>query len=136
MSLPTANNHYSHVHRDIGEPNIMMEGTEPFRDRWHATHGTRLPSGEKFTKVFTRTQRPPKYYLIDFGLSRRYDPSDPNPLDDRIYGGDKTVPEFATDKEAFNQFHTDIYYMGNTIRKLIIKVCVLLSMVLRVTQVV
>ncbi|KAG2101351.1 uncharacterized protein F5147DRAFT_776700 [Suillus discolor] len=28
---------------------------------------------------YTRTQRPPKYYFIDFGLRRRYDPSKGTP---------------------------------------------------------
>ncbi|TFK74339.1 hypothetical protein BDN72DRAFT_833694 [Pluteus cervinus] len=112
--------HYHHVaHRDIGEPNVMMEGNGLFPDGWNQAYAGLLPDGRKASKVFTRTQRPPKYYLIDFGLSRQYDPSDPNPLDEPIYGGDKTVPEFKTNREAFNPFQTDIYYMGNMIRKYI-----------------
>ncbi|TFK74338.1 hypothetical protein BDN72DRAFT_833692 [Pluteus cervinus] len=114
--------HHHHVaHRDIGQPNIMMEGTELFPDGWHQEFGHLLPDGQRQTTVFTRTQRPPKYYLIDFGLSRRYDPSDPNPLEEPIYGGDRTVPEFDTDEEVFNPFRTDIYYLGNMIRKYIIE---------------
>ncbi|TFK74336.1 hypothetical protein BDN72DRAFT_955945 [Pluteus cervinus] len=113
--------HHHHVaHRDIGEPNIMMEGNELFPDGWSQRFAHLLPDGRKSTNIFTRTQRPTKYYLIDFGLSRRYDPSDTNPREEPIYGGDKTVPEFDTNKEAFNPFQTDIYYMGNTIRRLII----------------
>ncbi|TFK74337.1 hypothetical protein BDN72DRAFT_955946 [Pluteus cervinus] len=114
--------HHHHVaHRDIGQPNIMMDGDELFPDGWHQLFGYMLPGGQRQTTVITRTQRPPKYYLIDFGLSRRYDPSDPNPLEEPIYGGDRTVPEFDTDKEAFNPFQTDIYYLGNMIRKYIIE---------------
>ncbi len=100
----------------------MMEGNELFPGGWNQQLGFLLPGGQKPTTVFTRTQRPPKYCLIDFGLSRRYDPSDPNPLEEQIYGGDKTVPEFDTDKLAFNPFQTDIYYLGNMIRKYIIEV--------------
>ncbi|TFK74308.1 kinase-like protein [Pluteus cervinus] len=112
--------HHHHVaHRDIGEPNVMMDGDELFPDGWNPKFASLLPNGEKFTKVFTRTQLPPKYYLIDFGLSRRYDPSDPNPLEEPVFGGDRTVPEFKTGKEAYNPFQTDIYYMGNMIRRLI-----------------
>jgi hypothetical protein len=45
---------------------------------------------------FTRTQRPVKYYIIDFGLSRRY-AADDSPLE--LPGPSAlwaTVPEFKT----------------------------------------
>ena len=70
-------------------------------------------------KAFTRTERPPKYYLIDFGLSRRYDPNDKAPLEPPIRG-DKSVPEFQRynpNQTTFNPFFTDIYYAGNRIRE-------------------
>ncbi|TFK74321.1 hypothetical protein BDN72DRAFT_833673 [Pluteus cervinus] len=112
--------HENHVaHRDIGVPNLMMDGDELFPDGWNQRYANLTPEGEEHTNVFTRTQRPPKYYFIDFGLARRYDPSDPNPLEEPIFGGDRTVPEFKTNKESFNPFHTDIYYAGNTIRRFI-----------------
>ena len=66
---------------------------------------------------YTRTQRPPKYYFIDFGLSRRYSPDDTSPLAFPIFGGDKTVPEFQNSKKPMNPFPTDIYYLGNMIRE-------------------
>ncbi|TFK74309.1 hypothetical protein BDN72DRAFT_789580 [Pluteus cervinus] len=114
--------HHQHVaHRDIGQTNIMMEGNELFPDRWNQRFAHLTPEGQRHTNFFTRTQRPPTYFLIDFGISRRYDPSNTNPLEEPIYGGDKTVPEFETDKEAFNPFQTDIYYMGNMIRKSLIE---------------
>lgn len=68
-------------------------------------------------KHFTRTQRPPKYYFIDFGLSRRYDPSETNPREVPIWGGDKEVPEFQDSNEPCNPFPTDVFYIGNAIRK-------------------
>ena len=36
-----------------------------------------------------RTSQPPKYYIIDFGLSRQYSPGDTWPLEDVIKSGDK-----------------------------------------------
>ncbi|TFK74313.1 hypothetical protein BDN72DRAFT_81236 [Pluteus cervinus] len=114
--------HHHHVaHRDIGIANLMMDGEQMFPEGWNHFSGDITPRGEKHTTFFTRTQRPPKYYIIDFGLSRQYDPSDTNPLEKPIIGGDKTVPEFQTDKELFNPFHTDIYYMGNLIRRYIME---------------
>ncbi|TFK74310.1 hypothetical protein BDN72DRAFT_833659 [Pluteus cervinus] len=112
--------HQNHVaHRDIGVTNLMMDGVEIFPDGWNQGFPYLTPDGRRQTNFFTRTQRPPKYYFIDFGLSRRYDPSDPNPQEEAIMGGDRTVPEFQIDQETFNPFHTDIYYVGNTIRRLI-----------------
>lgn len=67
---------------------------------------------------YTRTQRAPKYYFIDFGLSRQYDPREDNPLEYPIFGGDKPVPEFQNNVDApVNPFPTDVYYLGNVIRE-------------------
>ncbi|KAI0041523.1 hypothetical protein FA95DRAFT_1501343, partial [Auriscalpium vulgare] len=64
----------------------------------------------------------PRYYLIDFGLSRYYDPADGAPLDTMRWGGDKSVPEFrgyspGRDRPLHNPFPTDIYYIGNMLRE-------------------
>ena len=101
----------------------MMDGEAMFPEGWNAVRGYLTPRGEKHSTIYTRTQRPPRYYFIDFGLSRCFDPSDSNPLAEPIVGGDKTVPEFLTDREAFNPFHTDIYYLGNMIQEFVIQVC-------------
>ena len=70
-------------------------------------------------KRFTRTLRPSRYYLIDFGLSRRY--SSRNTLDQPIRGGDKSAPEHRLGSLC-NPFHTDIYYLGNLVRQYFLKV--------------
>ncbi|TFK74300.1 kinase-like protein [Pluteus cervinus] len=114
--------HQHHVaHRDINADNIMMDGDEMFPKGWNHNFPELTPDGKKRVKAFTRTQKPPKYYLIDFGLSRQYDASETNPLEAPIMGGDRTVPEFKTGKELVNPFHTDIYYIGNMIREYIIE---------------
>ena len=77
-------------------------------------------------KHLTRTQRPPKYYLIDSGISRRYDPSDTDPKEIPIWGGDKAVPEFQDSNEPHDPFATDIFYIGNAIKKDLILVSHLL----------
>jgi len=66
---------------------------------------------------YTRTQRPSKYYIIDFGISSRYSPEDTAPLEPIIIGGDKTVPEFQNTTAPHNPFWTDIYYAGNLINE-------------------
>ncbi len=79
-------------------------------------------------KRFTRTARPVRYYYIDFGLSRRYNPEDGPPREHPIVGGDKTVPEFQKwNGELLDPFPTDIYYIGNMIRTSILHVRALCS---------
>ena len=69
------------------------------------------------TRHYTRTQVPIKYHWIDFGISNQYDPSSTaTPVEDRIWGGDRTVPEYFDYKGPCNPFHTDVYYVGNLIK--------------------
>ncbi|KAJ6538806.1 hypothetical protein DFH09DRAFT_1397385 [Mycena vulgaris] len=71
-------------------------------------------------KFYTRTQRPPKYYLTDFGLSRIYASKNPPPLEPVIFGGDRSVPEFKITDEygpiECDPFPVDVYYLGNMIK--------------------
>ena len=68
-------------------------------------------------KKYTRTWRPPRYLLIDFGLSRLYDPANGPPLDYPLRGGDKSAPEHQGPKMLCNPFPTDVYYLGNLVRE-------------------
>ena len=96
--------------------NIMLDPTHLYPQSFHpmATDLSRDFTGN--AKHFTRTQRPPKYYFIDFGISRRYDPSETNPREIPIWGGDKSVPEFQNSNEPRDPFATDVFYIGNAIR--------------------
>ncbi|KIK41252.1 hypothetical protein CY34DRAFT_806284 [Suillus luteus UH-Slu-Lm8-n1] len=111
--------HNHHVaHRDCMWMNIMMDAKDLYVEPYHPVkpHMKRDFSG--LASHYTRTQRPPKYYIIDFGLSRRYDASEENPREYPIFGGDKTVPEFQNDSNVpLNPFPTDVYYLGNVIRE-------------------
>ncbi|KAJ7140502.1 kinase-like domain-containing protein [Mycena crocata] len=103
------------AHRDCNGYNIMMDGYHAQRPKKKRDYC----SGR--AKFYTRTQKPPKYYLIDFGLSRMYETRHPPPLEDPILGGDKSVPEFRFSEdgdppEACDPFPTDVYYLGNMIR--------------------
>jgi hypothetical protein len=96
--------------------NIMLNPTRLYPESFHpvATDLNKNCSGD--AKHFTRTQRPLKYYFIDFGLSRRYDPSDIKPKEIPIWGGDKEVPEFQNSNEPCDPFATDVFYIGNAIK--------------------
>ncbi|KAI0709581.1 kinase-like domain-containing protein [Cerioporus squamosus] len=111
--------HEHHVaHRDIMTLNIMMDSKPILPDMFHPTATQKTRDFKGYVQPYTRTARPVRYYLTDFGLSRRYSPDDPNPLEVPIFGGDKSVPEFQKDPYApANPFRTDVYYMGNLIRE-------------------
>jgi hypothetical protein len=79
-------------------------------------------------KGYTRTSRPPRYLLIDFGLSRQHDPTKGTPLEIPLRGGDKSAPEHQDMTTPCNPFPTDVYYIGNLVREDFIQVCTLLSL--------
>jgi len=115
--------HFMHdhlvAHRDISTRNVMMDAVPLYSKKlWHpeSPRYTRDFSGS--AKHFSRTERPMKYFYIDFGLSRKYDTEDRSPRELPILGGDKSVPEFQGDgyDAPADPFRTDIYYLGNLFR--------------------
>ncbi len=64
---------------------------------------------------YRRTERPPKYYFIDFGLSKRYK-ADDLPVLDLVLGGDQPVPEAIDITSICDPFSVDVYYLGNALR--------------------
>ncbi|KAI0796158.1 kinase-like domain-containing protein [Abortiporus biennis] len=109
--------HQCHIaHRDCGRLNIMMDPKPMFPNMYHPRNIHLSRDFRKEAKSYSRTARPPKYYLIDFGLSRQYDPDITSPRELPIVGGDKSVPEFRTGLEPMDPFPTDVYYLGNVIR--------------------
>ena len=92
-------------------------------------HPVRLSRSRDFrhkAKAYTRTRRPSRYLLIDFGLSRYYDPANGPPLDKPLRGGDKSAPEHQDGKTLCNPFPTDVYYLGNLVREYFmqVRVCI------------
>jgi hypothetical protein len=94
----------------------MFDPTHLYPDSYHPIETDRSRNFVGQAKHFTRTQKPCRYYLVDFGLSRRYSP-DEEPRESIIRGGDKTAPEFKNPKGPIDPFPTDVYYLGNMIRE-------------------
>ncbi|KAL0952417.1 hypothetical protein HGRIS_006691 [Hohenbuehelia grisea] len=110
--------HKHHVaHRDISTLNVMMDASSLFLDEYHPYKLQRKLDLSGPARYSTRTQTPVKYYLTDFGLSRKYDPEAGPPREIPIRGGDKTVPEFQKPLDPCDPFPTDVYYVGNLIRQ-------------------
>ncbi|EPT04685.1 hypothetical protein FOMPIDRAFT_1034786 [Fomitopsis schrenkii] len=112
--------HAQHVaHRDISILNVMLDGAPMYKHPWHPIVTIMKRDYSGLAKHYSRTEKPPKYYFIDFGLSRKYNPADGPPLELPIQGGDKSVPEFQDDgyDKPADPFRTDIYYLGSMIRE-------------------
>ena len=78
----------------------------------------------------SRTQNPPKYYFIDFGISRQYKPEDLPPIEGIILGGDKSPPEHKNSSGAWDPFPTDVYFLGNLAREEYLQVSALCAYML------
>ena len=88
----------------------MFDPSKMYPKGFHPVKIDRNRNFKDAAKAYTRTQRPPRYYLIDFGLSRQYPSRDA--LDEPLRGGDQSAPEHQSGRR-YNPFHTDIYYTSN-----------------------
>ncbi|KAL4247326.1 hypothetical protein ABKN59_007456 [Abortiporus biennis] len=110
--------HESNIaHRDIMFLNTMMDPNPMYPELYHPQSINMTKDMKHRVQHLSRTEKPTTYYLIDFGLSRRYSSNDA--LDLPIEGGIKTVPEFQGDLADVpsNPFRTDIYYLGYMIEQ-------------------
>jgi len=108
------------AHRDCTVNNIMFDPSKMYPNGYHPSQINRRRDFKGRAKRYTRTERPPRYYLIDFGLSRRY--RSRNVVDEPLRGGDRTAPEHGRGGRC-NPFPTDIYYIGNLVREQFLMKC-------------
>jgi hypothetical protein len=96
---------------DCCENNMMFDPSGMYPDLYHPVWTERRRDFAGRATHYSRTQRPPKYYLIDFGLSRRYEGDISAVVEPVIVGGERTAPEHAKDRGATpcNPFQTDVY---------------------------
>lgn len=101
----------------------MMQPTM-FAEPYHPVRIDYTMDLRRKCKYRTRTECPPKYFFIDFGLSSIYDRSNGPVLDLPVRGGDKSAPEHsdANYNTPCDPFATDVYYLGNLIREYFIYV--------------
>ncbi|TBU48088.1 kinase-like domain-containing protein [Dichomitus squalens] len=114
--------HEHHVaHRDISDLNIMMDPRPLFPQLFHFARPSETQDMRGTARYYTRTRYPVKYYFIDFGLSRKFDPAAGPPRSRPIWGGDRSVPEFHRSLGPCDPFPTDIYYIGNVVRTVLLQ---------------
>ncbi|KAJ6614579.1 hypothetical protein B0H10DRAFT_2165071 [Mycena sp. CBHHK59/15] len=107
------------AHRDCGLLNIMQDPARLYPAGFHPVNYCMNPNNDGLAHSITRTACWPRYYIIDFGLSRRYNPSKGPPLETIILSGDTSPPESA--EVECNPFPTDIYYLGNLLKRYFIR---------------
>lgn len=110
-----------YIASDIKVDNILMDG-KLFSEPWHPMQTSWRRNLDKRVKMYTRTERPPRYFLADFG-NAGYFPVNPSAplkeptLVEAVWGGQRAVPEFKSmaqggDPVLHDPFATDIFYLG------------------------
>lgn len=102
----------------------MMDPSRLYPDPFHPVARDKRRDWKGKARHSTRTQTAPMYYLIDFGLSHRYTPEEEPPLWLASPGGDKSAPEHHRSlwDTPCDPFPTDVYYLGNMVRRMFINV--------------
>jgi hypothetical protein len=101
----------------------MMDARSMYPEGWHPIE-TDQGLGSRFTskaRHFSRTQRPPRYFIIDFGISNFYDRRG-LVQDQIIRGGDRSCPEQQEGATYADPFPSDIYFLGNLIKEYFVEV--------------
>ncbi|KAF8069049.1 hypothetical protein FPV67DRAFT_1561759 [Lyophyllum atratum] len=107
------------AHGDCKYDNIMADTLSLYDSPPHPSHPwmKRDFSGTT-SKPISRTRKPVKYHLVDFGLSMIRRPEDAPHREAPPWGGDKTVPEFLVPHPSpCDPFPVDVYCLGNAIRR-------------------
>ena len=71
------------------------------------------PDLTKPAKYFTRTQRPSKYFIIDFGLSRQYEAGLGSPVEETMEGDDLRLQ---------TSYQLDVLRTGELVREIFMDV--------------
>ncbi|KAG1785388.1 uncharacterized protein HD556DRAFT_1422979 [Suillus plorans] len=115
--------HKHHVaHRDCMNLNIMMDPRQMYPHPFHPCNPSERLDLKGWAKHRPRTEYPPRYLFIDFGISRRYQAWQVAPLEPPIWGGYKGVPEFQMSNEPRNPFPTDVWYLGFALQQQLLEV--------------
>ncbi|EAU82366.1 other/AgaK1 protein kinase [Coprinopsis cinerea okayama7 len=114
------------AHRDVRFENIMMDPSALEYERFHFFNPNKrwdmgkpavdLRAANDATHKYTRTERRPKYYIIDFGFSTQYSPDEMPPSENPKPATDNTAPEFKDLTKPCDPFPLDVYVIGNMIR--------------------
>ena len=102
--------------------NVMMDVSPMFPKFHHPVDDMMNFEYPGPAKYYESTARPVKYFVMDFGISWRYEPSDIPPMEEIIFGGNKTLPEHRLGIDPCNPFAADIYCLGSLVEAICIEV--------------
>ncbi|KAF9481587.1 hypothetical protein BDN70DRAFT_803046, partial [Pholiota conissans] len=116
------------AHRDCTGRNLMMDANGLIPQGFHPMRPTyNLQANGPYKQRYMRTQRPPKYFWIDFGMSVQFSDSDTSFILSADLGNDRTLPEYqclpslhdyrVLHLVQHDPFPSDIYYLGNMVRR-------------------
>jgi hypothetical protein len=100
----------------------MMDATPIFPVPYHPVTTGKTRDFTAKVRPLTRTDRPVKYYWIDFGLSRHYRPEERPPAETIIMGADDTVPEYKEAGKKYDPFPADVYLVGHLVLESLVEV--------------
>ncbi|CAE6486843.1 unnamed protein product [Rhizoctonia solani] len=104
------------AHCDIASANIMMNGRVLYDEPFHPFHQDfSLDRKRQIQPRYSRSQRPIRYYYIDFGYAKWF--HDPNQL--RVVHGSRArerTPE-QLGGGAYDPFKADVYQLGAILRR-------------------
>ncbi|KAJ3722150.1 kinase-like domain-containing protein [Lentinula guzmanii] len=103
------------AHRDCSMNNMAMEANAMYTRQYHPVRPKKRYDWSGRALHHSRTRCPPRYYLIDFGQSRMYDPSQPRGTEYALRSGGYTPPEGLADTPC-DPFATDVFLLGNLMR--------------------
>ncbi|KAF9077760.1 hypothetical protein BDP27DRAFT_1441790 [Rhodocollybia butyracea] len=104
------------AHKDCSINNMVMDAKKMYPDGHHPSRPSRTYDYKKRVRHFSRTLVPPRYYLIDFGFSRKYDSSQERSSEYAILSGGTEPPECKAEAPC-DPFATDVFLVGNMIRR-------------------
>src|SRR6266478_6431831 len=111
--LPFRTDCDSIVYRGCTIQNIFMEGDGMYPEGFHPMWPNITQACDGAAKQrFTRTRKPPRYYLTGFGSASYFPPSERNPLVFASQGGNDDLPEQMA---PYDPFPADVYCLGNAI---------------------
>ncbi|KAI9063416.1 hypothetical protein FKP32DRAFT_1592485 [Trametes sanguinea] len=102
------------AHRDCAFKNIMIDASALYPRGFHPTMQGDLPDMSGVAPVLSRSATPVRYYLIDFGISTRFEPGARRLVVGRD-GLDREPPELSA-TVPYDPFKLDVFLIGNLIR--------------------